>query len=94
MNDIFILNVSDKWIDMNPIDYFEQEGFLIVSKKSKEDVARQMSDILKYYPPISFNIDDYSLRRNFEIFYAKLKKMLSRSFSYGYVWCKLSLATY
>lgn len=76
---------------MNPVNYFEQEGFLIVSKKSKEDVARQMSDILKYYPPISFNIDDYSLRRNFEIFYAKLKKcypdlFLMDMYGVNYLW--------
>ena len=76
---------------MNPVNYFEQEGFLIVSKRSREEVARLMSDILKYYPPISANIDDYSLRKNYEIFYAKLKKcypdiFLMDMYGVNYLW--------
>ena len=59
---------------MKPINYFEQEGFLIVSKKSREEAGKLMSGIMKHYPPILAHVDDYCLRKDFEVFYAKLEK--------------------
>lgn len=80
-----------KTFSMKPINYFEQECFLIVSKKSREEAGELMSDIMQYYPPISANVDDYSLRKNLEIFYAKLKNcypdiFLMDMYGINYLW--------
>lgn len=82
---------SLKMFSMKPINYFEQEGFLIVSKKSREEAGKLLSDIMQYYPPISANVDDYSLRKNLEIFYAKLKNcypdiFLMDMYGINYLW--------
>lgn len=76
---------------MKAIDVFEREGFLIVSKKSRDEAGKLMFGILQYYPPISANVEDHSLRRDFEIFYAKLKKcypdiFLMDMYGINYLW--------
>lgn len=82
---------SLKMFSMKPINYFEQEGFLIVSKKSREEAGKLMSSIMKHYPPILANIDDHSLRKYFEVFYAKLKNcypdiFLMDMYGINYLW--------
>lgn len=76
---------------MKPIEYFEREEFFVVSKINRENAIAKMSTIMDYYPPISASVDDYSIRKNFELFYAKLKNIYPEIFlmdMYGinYIW--------
>lgn len=88
------MNVINKCINMKPIDFFEEEGFLIVAKMSREGASEKLGDVMKYYPNISACIDDHGLSRELEIFYAKLKGVypdvfLMDMYGMNYFWQKI-----
>lgn len=59
----------------NKLQDFKEQGYILVSRLSREDAIKTMEDILDYFPKFDFrNGDESSNRKQFECFFHKLEK--------------------